>query len=71
MAVGTFLPFSTLFIHHNDMHDVTAVSLYNTIFWDLNVSVSGYTGRDWRETDVPTLFRLGPAVRDLAEEAFH
>lgn len=53
------------------MHDVTAVSLYNTIFWDLKVSVSGYTGRDWRETDVPTLFRLGPAVRDLAEEAFH
>lgn len=51
------------------MLDVTAVS-FNMNFWDLEVCVSGYTGRDWQETDVPTLLQLGSAVGDLAEVAF-
>lgn len=62
--------FVLIHTYHNDMHDVTAVS-FNTNFWDLKVCVTGCTGRDWRETDVPTLLQLGPAVGELAEVAFH
>lgn len=38
---------------------------------EISKYVSVDTLEDWRETDVPTLLQLGPAVGDLAEVAFH